>query len=159
MAIRGDFVEAMGYLVDVEEAAGALYRVYARCHAEHARFWDGLAHEEDAHALWVRNLLEKMQQGAVTFKDDRFSPETYRTFRDYLRQRVREAEQGCVTLIEGLAIAVDLESAFVERGFFEIFDGDAEPIRNILQRLSTSSEEHLRRVRAYLTEQRMTGRK
>lgn len=147
-------IEAMGLLVDAEEASAALYRVYARCFPDHARFFDGLAHEEDAHALWVMNLLEKMRAGAVRFREERFSPEAYRDFRDYLRRRIHEAEGQCTTLIEALSIAVDLESSFVEKGFLTIFTGDDPHAVTTLQRLSKASEDHLARVRAYLQEYR-----
>jgi hypothetical protein len=149
-------VEAIGLLVDAEEASAALYRVYARCFPEHTRFFDGLAHEEDAHALWVRSLLEKMRAGGIRFRPERLSPEAFREFRDYLRRRVHEAEANDQTLIEALSIAVDLESSFVEKGFFSIFSGDDPRMVQTLQRLSTASVDHLERVRAYLREQRLT---
>lgn len=153
--MHGTEYQAMTLLMDVEKAAGRLYRRYAECAPDHAAFWNGLAVEEDHHAIWVRHLLDELERGAITFKEGRFTPETFRTFLDYLEQRITEAERECTSLIESLSIAIDLEGAFVERGFFEIFDGDDEPVRTLLQRLTDSSAEHLRRVREYLMLQRL----
>ena len=155
MPIREADREAIATLVQVEEDTGRLYRRYAECAPEHAAFWNGLAVEEDHHAAWVRHLLTKLEDGALAFRDGRFTPDTFHTFRDYLRERIAEAERECSSLIAALSIAVDIESAFVERGFFDIFEGDDPQVRTLLQRLSDSSAEHLRRVQEYLTRQRL----
>jgi rubrerythrin len=155
MPMLGQNLEAMKLLVEVEQATALLYRRFSECYPDHKQFWIDLAYEEDAHAIWVRNLVEKMQHNRLSFRDDRFAPETFRTFLGYLQGRIKETEENCPSLHAALAIAIDIEEAFVERGFLSIFDSDDTQVRTTLQRLSTESAAHLQRIQTYLRLLRM----
>ncbi|HOF89128.1 MAG TPA: hypothetical protein PLZ36_13655 [Armatimonadota bacterium] len=157
MATADQNLDAMQRLAEIEDATAQLYRRYAGCFPEHQPFWEGLAREEDAHTRWVRALVANLQAGVITFRDNRFAPDTFRTFLDYLHARMREADAYPLSLPAALAIGIDIEESFVERGFFDVFDSDDARARTTLQRLSAESANHLGRLRAYQQEQRLAG--
>ncbi|OPZ84253.1 MAG: hypothetical protein BWY76_01923 [bacterium ADurb.Bin429] len=157
MATVDQNLDAMQLLAEIEDATARLYRRYAGCFSEHQSFWEGLAREEDAHTTWVRNLADKLQAGVITFRENRFAPDTFRTFLGYLRERIREVDAYGLSLSAALAIGIDIEESFVERGFFDVFESDDTRARTTLQRLSAESANHLQRLRAYHQEQRLGG--
>jgi rubrerythrin len=153
MSVRAHHLEGIRLLAEIESNTGELYRMYAACLPAHADFWNGLAHEEEAHATWVTKLMERYEAGEIEYQEGRFAPESYRLFLYYLHDRQTEADRECTGLRAALAIAIDIETAFVEKNFLAIFETDDEAIKKTLTQLTKASEEHLRRVASYLAAQ------
>jgi len=145
-----DFPEtiAIGLLIACEEALGELYTVYAAQDAELAPFWTGLSSEERTHATWLRNLLKYLQQGDIRFQENRFQPDTFRTFLHYVQSRITEARARAIPPFAALSIAVDIEGEMVEQCFFEVLDGDRPELRRTLTLLASATEKHRQVVKA-----------
>jgi len=135
-------------IIESETRIGDLYRIYARRLAEHATFWLDLAAEENTHAVWVRTLYTHLKEGTISFNEERFSPEAYQLFLDYLTRLIQQAETERITMLQALSIAKDIEETILEKNFFSIFFTEAVESKRLLSALHSSTEEHLRRVRA-----------
>lgn len=139
--------QTLELLAHTEETLGVLYQVYARHFAEDESFYAKLAKDEGVHARWVRSLLPRVQSGQVVFLEGRFTPEIYVEFHDYLLRRLREAEAHPPARLDALAIAVDIETTFIERNFYQVFEGTDTDTAHVLRILSHSADAHQRITR------------
>ena len=137
---------AVEILAENEDATADLYAAYAECYPEHRAFWLRLVQEEHLHALWVRQMLDRVHSGEIDIREDRFTPETYQAFLDYLHRRLRETQSQSPTLLEALTIARDLESSMIEQVFFQVFEGDAPALQQMLRNLHASTQAHLAQI-------------
>jgi hypothetical protein len=148
MSEREARLAVVDLLAEHELALARLYEAYARAEVESGEFWSQLAEEEKEHARWIGELKRAVEEDAVGFDRGRFSVESVKTSLGYVEEEVARAEAGARSLVEALSKAMDLENALIERRFFEVFDGDAEPVRRVLRRLSEGTFAHRERLAA-----------
>jgi hypothetical protein len=65
---------------------------------------------------------------------------------DFVRERLQEAQKGEVSLAAALAASRDLELGLIEKRFFDILEGDAPEIRQLLQTLTDETGAHRARI-------------
>ncbi len=148
MNILSQYIMALGVLIACEESLGQLYRLFAEQSPELCDFWHKLATEEQAHASWLRNLVSHLRKQTVSFQDNRFQPDNFRTFFTYLQERVNDVRTNTLSNFAALSIAVDCEGTVVEKNFFEVWEGDTPEMRRLLNALTEASKTHLQTVKS-----------
>jgi len=136
-------------MVENEELVSELYRRYSEKFAVHEDFWFGLAVEEINHSIWIRDLNKKVLDGDVRFDESRFNMYALKNFRDYMNEMIGIANTQEVTLESALGTALNIESALIERKFFEVFESDSKELKEVLNLLAISTKRHADLVREF----------
>jgi len=146
MPSEADQIEIIGLMAAHEAAVADLYRAYAARFPPRQELFLGLAAEEVEHARLITDLAGRVKAGAVHIAAGRFSAAAMLGSLDYVRERTAEAGKGEVSLSEALAACHDLEHAFIERRFFEIIEGDALEVKELLRLLAEETGAHRARL-------------
>ena len=151
-----DLREALALLRHNELAIGALYDDYAALFPPHASLWVALAQEERQHAQWIEELgieLQSSRRNTVP----RFSPETIKTFGAYIRKQSDIAHREEITPMAALTTSYYIETALIERRFFEQLAPHNAATSPTLSRLKRATEQHVARIRDALHQSRSGG--
>ena len=140
-------IDILEMMAKNEELINELYKAYSEKFPDHNGFWVGLSIEEMEHATWIRELRQKVKEGNVSFDENRFNLRTIKNFRNYMNDLLDASQKQEITLQGALSNALNIESALIERKFFEVFESDAEDLKEVLKLLSVSTEKHVERVR------------
>jgi len=140
---------AMALLAANERAIGSLYEEYARQLPEHEQFWSGLAAEERTHALWLEELAKAPAAGEVPARP-RFTVESIRSFTAYVHEQQSFAVQG-TTMAAATATAYNIETALIERRFFEQLQQQTPEVTRVIASLKKDTERHVRTTKNALT--------
>ena len=137
-------------LAQHEEAAAALYMTFADEFPDKKEFWTVLHLEELNHAAWIRRLRPKIEEGLVTFSEERFNIKTIQTSLDYLTELLSKAKNQRSPLTEALSVALDIEESLIERKFYEVYEADSEELKQLLRSLRDAFIEHRDRLKQAL---------
>ena len=129
-------------LIENEETIGELYSAYGDKFLHYKDFWYKLSAEEIEHANWIRRLRNKIGGGFIYFNEGRFKIEAIQLFLKYTREKISEAKNQEITILNALAIGLDMENSILEKKYFEIFEGDSVELKNIFLSLATATKEH-----------------
>lgn len=132
-----------------ERAIAALYEEYARQHTEKAAFWLGLAAAEYRHATWVEELGVSRSSAGATHH--RFTSEALTSFTTYVREQEEAARRGGITFAAALSLVYYIETALIERRFFEQLEHEGSTTQKIMSALRRETEEHVVRVKEELS--------
>ncbi len=130
-----------------EEALSALYARYSTIFADDSDFWMDISKDETVHASWVHDLLDKYLADQVNFSDNRFSVVTISNMVDYVKSETDKALPNKVNPIQALSISMDIENSMLERNMFEAYDSDDFELKDVLDKLRTSTEIHYAEVK------------
>lgn len=139
--------EIVDLLVENEKAMQELYAAYARKFEFLRDFWKEISEDEESHAMWIKNIYEKIESGAVEFSGDRFPVFAIKQNVEYLKKEIARAEKEEVSLVEALEISVHNENGMLEKKFFEIFKGDSLDLQILLEALKLGTEKHFQEVK------------
>ena len=140
--------ESINALAEHEEAIGNLYSLYSLQFGDYQDFWAELAADKRKHAGWVRMLRGGIYAGDIVFKSDRFGIDEINQSIIFVRIQVDFAHRNEVSLMQAFATAVGLEETALEKGFFNIFEGDAPELQHALIDIRVSINEHCQKIRA-----------
>jgi len=140
-----------------EEVIRDLYIAYARRFPEHITFWEQLANEEQAHAGWIRNLLRNAEDGELEIVPGRFRLKAIETSMKYLRNEAEKSRTKEIDIGYAAEIAREVESALIDRKFFEIFETDSEVLQDTLTALQNATKEHRKKVDEFFKEIKKSG--
>lgn len=143
MEYRGSGADALQMLIEHENTISELYAAYADRFSDHRQYWLELAHEETEHADAIRKLLPLADRGNRVINAAGFKPAAVNTSITYLRDQIRSARGGFVTLRDALSTALDLEKAMIERKFFDIFETPAPEAQSVLMTLTEGTQKHI----------------
>jgi hypothetical protein len=146
MEYRGTDTDALQLLIDHENTISELYAAYADRFADHRQYWLDLAHEETEHADEIRKLLPLADTGNRVLNTTGFKPAAVNTSVGYLRDQIKHARSGFVTLKDALSTALDLEKAMIERKFFDILDTPAPEAQSVLITLTEGTQKHIETI-------------
>ncbi|UCG63141.1 MAG: hypothetical protein JSV52_07630 [Candidatus Zixiibacteriota bacterium] len=146
MDYRGSDTDALQMLIDHENTISELYTAYADRFADRRQYWLNLAHEETEHADELRKLLPLADKGNRVLNTSGFKPAAVNTSVSYLRDQIRQARGGLVTLRDALSTALDLEKAMIERKFFDILDTPAPEAQSVLITLTDGTQKHIETI-------------
>jgi hypothetical protein len=107
-----------------------------------------LASDKRKHAGWMRMLRGGIYAGDIIFKTDRFSLDEINASVVFVRVQVDFAHRNEVSLMQAFATAVGLEETAIQKGFFNIFEGDAPELQHVLIDIRVSINEHCQKIRA-----------
>jgi hypothetical protein len=134
-------------LAENESRISVLYGVFSQIYPEMQAFWSEISGDETKHQQILLRLSEEERTGQVHVDRDRFHPEAVKFVRDYLDEKIAQANRSDKpSLTEALVIAEYIENSLLEKEFFKIFDSDSVDIKNALNSLEKDTEEHLREV-------------
>ena len=146
MEYRGSAADALQMLIDHENTISELYAAYADRFADRRQYWLNLAHEETEHADEIRKLIPLADKGNRLLNTAGFKPAAVNTSITYLRDQIRQARSGFVSLRDALSTALDLEKAMIERKFFDILDTPAPEAQSVLITLTDGTQKHIETI-------------
>jgi rubrerythrin len=129
-----------------EDKLAELYAVYARLYPEINDFWLHLVSDELQHAQWVRRLADNARDGAFLLSIYEFNTKIFMDFREYIIQRIEEANKKSISLFQALSIARDMEKTMIEQPFFQVICSDNDQVSRLLRTLHESTEKHLQQI-------------
>ncbi len=141
-------VECLKLLAEHEKAVSQLYLLYAEQFSDYQKFWSDLAEDKQKHAGWITSLNGGIYAGDITFKSDRFNLDNICSAIVYIHVQIDLTHRTEVSLMQAFATAVGIEETSLEKGFFEIFDGDAPQLQRILIEVRLSVADHCQKIRA-----------
>ncbi len=139
-------MQAIEGLVRIEETLAKIYRLFAKRFPANRDLWSRMAEEEGIHAKWIHDLYGQVEEGSVRLGEDGFRVEGIQLFLDYAEERFKEAQEGKLPFLHALDIALDLESALLERKFYQIFEADSEALEQAFEDMDRQIQEHARRI-------------
>lgn len=95
---------------------------------------------------------QTLEGGVVFLNKERFKGESIQVFKEYIEKQLSALANGEVSDKNALAIAVDIESALLEKNFFEVFESDSVEIKNTFNKLARATIEHRERVKRAMEE-------
>lgn len=142
--------EMIGSLVELEEAVGNLYKIYAEKFPEYRDFWFSLWADEMEHAHTVSVLHTKVKEGLVSFKEDRFDTNLLKNSRHYVELQINKAKRGKISLTNALTIALTIENSIIESQFYEAFQGKRPELEEGISNLGSATKEHRDKIKKLL---------
>jgi hypothetical protein len=129
-----------------EATVGDLYLEYSKLFPEHKEFWMRLDREERKHAQAVRDLNQKVTDGAVKIAQDRFKKEIIEGATSRVISWIKEAKGGITDMVDALANALVIENSLVEKTYYRLYDADSEDMKKTFTMLVEASKEHRKKV-------------
>lgn len=139
-------------MIQNEEAAGRLYKLLAGKLPTLSEFFNQLVKEELDHAQALADFYKKVQAEELTVDMGRFSRLAVEAFAAAIQNMIARGERNPVTEREALEMALEVEDTFLEKDFFEVIDGDSDPVKELLDMLKKMTQAHRERVREKLQE-------
>ncbi|MBN1152112.1 MAG: hypothetical protein JXA58_02780 [Dehalococcoidia bacterium] len=146
--VAGTPPDVLSLLATNERAIGSLYQEYARQIPKHEDFWLDMSADERHHAELIEALGTTPKTG-ISFQP-RFTVESIHTFTAYVREQHDYARQG-TTMAAAIASAYYLETALMERRFFEQLPQQSPAVARVMNSLKKETERHVRKTRDALT--------
>jgi hypothetical protein len=139
-------------LAQNERNISSLYKAYSEKYVNLATFWTSLAHEEEQHASWIRQLGSKVNKEKIYIDEKRFNKAAIRTFIKYINEEKTKVNNEDLDIRTILTTALYIEKALLERKYFEVFETDSVELKQVLKRLQTATEEHVSRIEQALAQ-------
>lgn len=136
-----------------EESVAKLYRMYADIFPDFCKFWSELAEEEMYHCRLVQKLGTS-KEDHVEINENRFDTVLLHTSSGYLKEKLKQATIAEVTIEDALSTALDIETGMLERGYFEVFEGESAEFRRTMRALATATAKHTNKIREKLAKKR-----
>jgi rubrerythrin len=129
-----------------EVLIGELYAIYAEKIPDHKEFWTSISKEEGTHAYWLETLSSNLSNKQVFFNEDRFNLAPLAQCIIDVTNRIKQAKESDVSIMEALAISNDIEQGMIERKFFEVYESDSVEINRTLLMLKEATILHEKKV-------------
>jgi hypothetical protein len=84
----------------------------------------------------------QVEEGGVIVSEDRFPAEVIQQSIDDIKNLKTKAEDVGISLVEALETAVKMEKGLIDSRFFEAFEGDPSPLKNMLNSLKEGTQYH-----------------
>lgn len=152
MSLQDAQIHELELMARHEEAIGMLYEAYANRFPEYADFWLTLKGEEVGHAMVIRRLFPRVDEGFIRFNDTRFNTKAIETSLKFVRSWTVDAEEGKVEMLNALSIALDLENGLIEKKFLDVFEADDEDLKRVFRSLKEGTKDHKQRITDLLNE-------
>jgi len=129
-----------------EKLIGELYRSLALKFPEEKTFWQAIALEEDRHWEMLLGLSKKISEGKAALSTENFSLYDLKNFQDTIIEKKKNIEKQNLTVVQALEEALELEIAFFERKYFDIFKSADPVLRDIFSELEKETKNHVDRI-------------
>jgi len=141
-----DLPIALALLRDNELAIASLYEEYASLFPSEAGFWLGLVQEEQQHAKWIEDLSHDLDTSGMP-AGTRFSAAAIETFAKYVHEQSALAHEKPLTPKTALTTSYYIETALIERRFFEQLSTRNPEVTQVMSQLKFSTEQHVKKVK------------
>jgi len=136
-----------------EEAVARLYRMYADIFPKLRDFWSELAEEEIYHCRLIQKLWTS-KDDHVEINEDRFDTVLFLTSSNFLKEKLAQATVEEISIEDALSTALDIETGMLERGYFEVFEGNSSEFRKTMHALAAATIKHTNKIREKLAKKR-----
>lgn len=133
-----------------EDAIGDLYKVYSQKLPQYGDYWARMVDEERGHAIWLRRLITTVSDDELDFDKDRFNLEVIERSISHIQNLEKEAKEKDIDIVTAANNALIIETALLEKKFFEIFAGDSEEVKRIMINLARAAKDHRDRVAQFI---------
>lgn len=140
-------LEWMQLLITHEERMAEIYRLFSDFSSSYTNFWKEMVVDETRHVAWLRILNERLKNGKLEINVQRFPREAVQLSLNYINQQIELYKREGISSKKAFMIAVDIESALIERKFFEAFEGLDEEAKEIVVRIIEETEKHQKKVK------------
>jgi hypothetical protein len=141
-----DKIEMLMLLAKHEFAVSRLYRKYAEKLPEKRDFWMQLSDEETDHGNCILEMKSRVEDGSVTFHDERFQITEIERSLAFIEEMMQDADGPGFRMKHALSAAHFLEESMIENKHFEVFEGDSPALIQVLKLLADATDEHRQRV-------------
>ena len=134
--------DVLGLLIQQEVALGRLYDFFAATPGTGEAPWHFLAYDEERHARALVSL--RSVPGAVEWLGaaSGIRPSSVRSSIEYVDSQKVWAETRGVTAVQAVAVALDLETALIDRQFSQAGVPESFVLRRVLESLASETEKH-----------------
>jgi rubrerythrin len=140
-------------MAENEEAVARLYHSYAEKFPQYRTFWTELANEEHKHSRLLQKLPQKSNL-SVEVDESRYDVKAFQVSMEYLERKLAQTADKGLSMKEALSTALDIETGMLERGYFEVFEGDTPEFKRTLETLSDATEKHTNKIRKQMGRKR-----
>jgi hypothetical protein len=133
-----------------ERKVSQLYKAYAKEFPDYQDFWSTLAAEEIEHA----KLVCKLKELSVVYDRDRLKIAAIQKSIDHLKYQIAKIQEGGVTLINALSVALDLEKSIMDGKIFEMLKGYSTEAKHVLRELTDAVIKHVEKIEKVWSEHR-----
>jgi hypothetical protein len=138
-------------MAENEERVSALYRIYAEKFFSAGEVWSDLAAEEIQHAKDIHSIIEGVNNKEIAIAPHRFNAVAIEAFRRRIEETITQAPE-CTSLSAALENALEIESEFLEKAFFEVMESDSPLMRETFDLLRHATFRHRERIQNALRE-------
>ncbi|MBN2120822.1 MAG: hypothetical protein JW734_07195 [Candidatus Omnitrophica bacterium] len=150
MDLREKQKEIIELLASHEEIIAKLYKTYAEKFPANKQFWTVLHLEELDHASWIRRLFPRIEEGVLSFNENRFKAKIIKESFEHVEELIRLVQTKELTLMQALATGIDIEQSLIESKFFEVYESDSHELKQLLLSLQEAFLEHSARLKEAL---------
>lgn len=129
-----------------ELAMAALYRAWATQAPEFDEFWNGLAMEEQTHALMFQVMRSLVEEGAIDLSH-RESWDDVAEMAEAVKRQIEGIKDQSLSMIEALRFADRMEQNFAESRAFLVYPDDPPELARLLSSVANDSRRHADRIR------------
>lgn len=131
----------LAHQIEHEKTLSKLYKKYSELFPAE-QVWKTLESEEKKHADWIQQIITKVCDGTIFFKDRHECCEIIRESIELIKSEIEKAGTENISLKEAFSAAIEIEDSMVEREFFKSLESDAPFIQDVLSRIVEDTEEH-----------------
>ncbi len=141
-----DEPDVLELLIRHELVIKRLYDIFAGMFADRRDFWESLAGDEQKHADWLGTLRSDSTIDKWLSQRGRIKPQALKSSIGYVENQIMRAQKGSLSVLQALSIAQDLESALLEKQFFELSGSVSKEITSVLTDVATETERHRKTI-------------
>lgn len=129
-----------------ETKIGKVYDVISEKITDMGSFWRKLSREEFSHAAWIDSFYDEIGKKDAVFDEYRFNTSSLYSFSNFLDRELDFFKNNNFDKSKALSFAFKTERSLIESEFFKIIKTDAMDLKELLEKLKRSTQEHLRSV-------------
>lgn len=131
----------LSHQIEHEKTLSKLYKSYSILFPSE-EVWSKLEKEEKKHAAWIQQIITKICNDTIYFREDPECCEQIKTSLKKMDQEISKANNNEIDLIHAFKVAIEIEESMVEREFFKSMDSDAPFVEDILSKIVADTEKH-----------------
>jgi len=125
------------FMIESEQDFFKLYLKYSRIFPN-SEFWLELARDQNLHTEWLTAFMESPEVEKI--ETDIAPPAFIGSINSSLKEQIDSEEE--ISLPVALAKVMYLENTFLENRYADVFHGNAQSVRDIIEQLISDSKKH-----------------
>lgn len=133
----------IGLHAEHERLLANLYTLFGRIFPDD-ELWPFMIEEERKHESWLKEIMLRLKEGVINFRNPEYSIETVKKEIINLAETIEYCSEYKISHKEAYKIAFDQENSMLEDKFFDNFSSDAPAIESVFEKLIEDTLEHRR---------------